>query len=125
LDTHPHLLQAVEGFYPPFTSFPLFCHSLPGANFSTPSWGSNNPFIDAEVAALLMKGAIQKVPLDPPSPSYISNLFLVPKSGGLRPILNLMHLNEGHLDTPHFRIETREDVRQAIRPGDWAVSIDL
>ena len=65
-----------------------------------------------------MKGAIEEVPLDPPYLGYISNLFLVP-------ILNLKRLNAGFLDTPRFKMETVEDVRQAIRPGDWATSIDL
>ena len=34
-------------------------------------------------------------------------------------------LYAAHLDTPHFRMETPQDVRQTIRPGDWAASIDL
>jgi hypothetical protein len=43
----------------------------------------------------------------------------------MRPILNLKKLNVAHLDTPYFRMETMEDVRHALRPGDWAASIDL
>jgi hypothetical protein len=123
LETLPLLLQAVEGYCPPFTSPPPLTCS--GAAFSTPSQGANNPFIDAEVAALLEKGAIEEVPLDPP-PSFISNIFLVKKkNGGMRPVINLKRLNAAHLDTPHFRMETPQDVRHAIRAGDWAVSIDL
>jgi hypothetical protein len=88
--------------------------------------GTNNPFIDAEVAALHEKGAIEEVPLAPPPPSVISNIFLVwKKNGGMRPIINLKRLNAAHLDTPHFRMETPQDVCHAIRAGDWAVSIDL
>jgi hypothetical protein len=46
----------------------------------------NNIFINQEVAALLKKGAIEEVPLDPPYLGYISNVFLVPKkTGGMRP----------------------------------------
>jgi hypothetical protein len=30
-----------------------------------------------------------------------------------------------HLDTPYFRMEINENVRHALRPGDWAASIDL
>jgi hypothetical protein len=56
--------------------------------------------------------------LDPPSPGYISNVFLVQKkTGGMRPILNLKRLNKGLLDTPHFRMDTVEDVPQTICPG--------
>jgi hypothetical protein len=43
----------------------------------------------------------------------------------MRPVINLKHLNAAHLDTPHFRMETPQDVRHAIRAGDWAASIDL
>jgi hypothetical protein len=78
------------------------------------------------VEALLSKVAIEEVLLSPPSPCYISPIFLIPKkSGGMRPILNLKKLNAAHLDTPYFRIETMEDVRHALRPGDWAASINL
>jgi hypothetical protein len=69
LETPPQLLQAVEGYRPPFMlPPPLAC---PGAAFWTPLQGANNPFIDAEVAALLEKGAIEEVPS-----SFISNIFL-------------------------------------------------
>ena len=114
----------MEGYHPPFTSQPPL--SYPRARFSTPSQGSNNSLIDAEVAALLEKGAIEEVELHPPPLGYISNIFLVQKKNGkMRPVINLKKLNAAHLDTPHFRMETPQDVRQAIRPGDWAASIDL
>jgi hypothetical protein len=72
LESPPLLLQAVEGYRPPFTSPPpLTC---PGAAFSTPSQDANNPYIDIEVAALIKKGAIEVVPLVPPPPSFISNV---------------------------------------------------
>ena len=124
LGCNPHLLSTIRGYSPPFTSLPSL--SVPGENFSTPSQGANDDIIDKEVESLLLKGAIEEVPLSPPPPSFISNLFLVPKkSGGMRPILNLKRLNAAHLDTPYFRMETVGDVRHAIRPGDWASSIDL
>jgi hypothetical protein len=124
LDTPPHHLQAVEGYHLPFTSPPPL--SCPGVGFSTPSQGANNPLIDIEVAALIEKGAIEQVPLHPPPPSFISNIFLVQKKNGkMRPIINLKRLNAAHLETPHFRMESPQDVRHAILPGDWAASIDL
>jgi hypothetical protein len=105
----PHLLQAVEGYRPPFTSPPpLAC---PGFDFSTPSQGANNPFIDVKVAALLEKGAIEEVLLVPPPPSFISNIFLgKKKNGGMCPVINRKRLNAAHLETPHFRMETPQDV---------------
>jgi hypothetical protein len=47
------------------------------------------------------------------------------KNGKIRPVINLKKLNAARLETPHFRMESPQDVRQAIRPGDWAASIDL
>ena len=59
------------------------------------------------------------------SPGFYGRLFVVPKStGGWRPVLDLSTLNS-FLVTKHFRMETASSVRDAIRPGDWAVSIDL
>jgi hypothetical protein len=70
-------------------------------------------------------GGHQRGPPLPPPLSYISPIFLVPKKdGGMRPI-NLKRLNAAYLDTPHFRMEMVEDVCHALRPGDWATSIDL
>jgi len=118
LETSTQLLQAVEGYSPPFTTQPPL--SFPTGRFSTPSQGAfNDGLIDIEVAALLEKGAIEEVPLCPPSLGYVSNLFLVRKKNGkMRPVINLKRLNAEHLDTPHFRMETPSDVRNTIRPGD-------
>jgi hypothetical protein len=113
----PYALEDLTGFCPHFTSSPPL---------ALPSQGKNDHFIDKEVEALLSKGAIEEVPLSPSLPCYISPIFLIPKkSGGMRPILNLKKLNAAHLDTPYFRMETMEDVRHALRPGDWVASIDL
>jgi hypothetical protein len=42
----------------------------------------------------------------------------------MRPILILKKLNAAPLNTPYFRMETVKDVCHALRPGDWAASID-
>jgi hypothetical protein len=76
----PPLLQAVEGYRPPFMSPPPLACS--GVNFSTPSQGANNHHIDLEVEAMLAKGAIEEVSLFPPPPSFISTIFLVKKKNG-------------------------------------------
>ena len=69
------------------------------------------------------KGAIEEV--SPHSRAFYGRLFTVPKSsGGLRPVLDLSPLNK-HLQVIHFRMETPRSVRDAIRPGDWATSLDL
>jgi hypothetical protein len=100
------------------TSPPL--HLLPcRVRTSALPQGKNNFYIDQEVEILLLKEAIEEVPLFPPLLSYISNIFLVPKkSNGMRSILNLKKLNAAHLNTPYFRMETVEDVCHTLRPGD-------
>ena len=62
---------------------------------------------------------------DPSSPGFYSHLFVVPKANGeLRPILDLSPLNRFLRRMP-FKMESAHSIRQAISPGDWAVSIDL
>ena len=77
-----------------------------------------------EIQALLSKGAIE--PLSPPvCPGFYGRLFCVPKtSGGWRPVLDLSPLNR-FLKRIHFRMETAASIRESIREGDWAASIDL
>ena len=62
---------------------------------------------------MLEKGAIEEVP---PSERYYSHLFLVPKSIGWRPIINLKRLNATFLETPHFRMNTTKGVANLLRP---------
>ena len=80
--------------------------------------------IDKEIVDMLAKGAIRRVKTL--SPGYHSNIFVVPKKdGGFRPIINLKPLNRTFISAPHFRMDTVKDVAILLRPGDWAVSIDL
>ena len=79
--------------------------------------------LDAEVQALLAKGAIE--PVRDVSPGFFGRLFCVPKSsGGHRPVLDLSSLNR-FLEKIPFRMETMTSIREGIQPGDWAASIDL
>ena len=79
--------------------------------------------LEEEIAALLEKGACQEVPFS--SPGFYGRLFVVPKlTGGWRPVLDLSRLND-FLVAPKFRMETPTSLREALRPGDWAASIDL
>ncbi len=78
----------------------------------------------SEVSSLLAKDAIEEV-RDIGSPGFYSHLFIVPKKNGkLRPVLDLSALNRSVL-IERFKMETASTIRSAIRPGDWAVSIDL
>ena len=77
----------------------------------------------AEIAALLAKGAVERTRDHPRL--CLSPIFLVPKrSGKFRLILNLKRINQ-HINTEHFRMETLASILPCLKPGDWAVSIDL
>ena len=56
---------------------------------------------------------------------FYSRYFLVPKKdGGLRPILDLRHLNKALMTHP-FKMLTTKQILAHIRPGDWFFSVDL
>lgn len=79
--------------------------------------------LHSEILSLLAKGAIEEVPLS--SPGFYGRIFVVPKTlGGFRPVLDLSALN-AFLRVISFRMETAASVRAAVRPGDWAASLDL
>ena len=79
--------------------------------------------LDEEVRQLTLKAAIEPVPVG--QACFHSHLFLVPKPGGKwRPVIDLKALNRT-IDIPSFSMETPESIRALMRPGDWAVSIDL
>ena len=73
---------------------------------------------------MLGKEAISEVP-PPFSPGFYGRIFVVPKtSGGWRPVLDLSALNK-YVRQIKFRMETPLSVRDSIRQGDWATSLDL
>ncbi|XP_068583377.1 LOW QUALITY PROTEIN: uncharacterized protein [Cebidichthys violaceus] len=78
-----------------------------------------------ELAALLAKGAIERVdPLSQPGGFY-STYFLVKKKGsGLRPVLDLRGLNK-FLKVLPFHMLSTADVLRAVSRGEWFTSVDL
>ena len=79
--------------------------------------------IDQEVQSLLEKGTITKV--NPESPSFYSRIFLVPKKdGGQHPVINLCPLNQ-FVDKKSFKMDTLKSLKEILRPGDWAVTLDI
>ena len=81
--------------------------------------------LQAEIAKLLRKRAIEQVHPSLSESSFYSRYFLVPKKdGALRPILDLRHLNKALMRRPFKMITTRKILAQ-IRPGDWFISLDL
>ena len=83
---------------------------------------AHHPIIEKEVDELLAKGAIE------PSScggGFYSSMFVVPKhTGGLRPILNLKHVN-CYMHIPSFKMPVIRHVQQLVQHGDCAFSIDL
>ena len=80
--------------------------------------------LDTEVTTMLEKNAIEHVP--DPGPGFYSRMFVVPKPGvnRWRPIIDLSVLNRW-VDVPSCKFETNRSVMQALRQGDWMVSVDL
>ena len=77
-----------------------------------------------EVADMLVKSAIRRVPYNPQEGFY-SRIFLAPKKNGKwRPVINLRPLNQ-FLKKQHFKMSTPAEVIQEVEEGDWLVSIDL
>ena len=110
-----------SGFRLPWAASPAPTMSHPPA--CRPCSSQARSALDKEVLSMEEKGAIEEV--SPHSRAFYGRLFTVPKSsGGLRPVLDLSPLNK-HLQVIHFRMETPRSVRDAIRPGDWATSLDL
>ncbi|KAL0173136.1 hypothetical protein M9458_033447, partial [Cirrhinus mrigala] len=79
----------------------------------------------SEVLILLEKGAIEVVHPAQSESGFYSRYFLVPKKdGGLRPILDLRHLNQALMKRP-FKMLTLKQILSHVRPGDWFLSLDL
>ena len=78
-----------------------------------------------EVVTLLEKGAIEPVPESEEGTGFYSTFFVVPKKPeGLRPILNLKQFNHSVV-RKGFRLDSIRSIKNEIRPGDLAVSVDL
>ena len=112
------ILELVQGYRIPFAHPPPL--SLPRPSSIT---RFSNRVVDEELASLLNKGAVEKIPRN--SRGYYSRIFCVPKPVRWRPIINLKLLNARYIETPHFRMDTTKDVALLLRPNDWAATIDL
>ena len=81
--------------------------------------------LEQEVYSLLEKGAIEHVPPPVRESGFYSRYFKVPKKdGGLRPLLDLRHLNRS-LRRFRFKMLTNPIIVSQIQSEDWFVTIDL
>ena len=91
----------------------------------TPVLSECAPVMRADIAVLLVKGAIEPVPPADMKTGFYSPYFIVPKKGGgLRPILDLRVLNRSLHRLP-FKMLTQKRIFKCIRPQDWFAAIDL
>ena len=75
--------------------------------------------------ALLAKGTVEIVPPANSESGFFSRYFLVPKrDGGLRPILDLRHLNSSLMHWS-FKMMTVKKIFAHICPEDWFLTVDL
>ena len=80
--------------------------------------------LDREVQDLLSKQAVWPCPHR--TEGFYSTLFAVPKKGGgWRTVINLKSLNSYLVRTPHFKMETIQSLKDALRQGDFMVKLDL
>ncbi len=81
--------------------------------------------MEQEVHSLLVKEAIERVPPLYRESGFYGRYFIVPrKDGGLRPILDLRHLNRS-LRRFRFKMLTIPTIVSQIRSEDWFVTIGL
>ena len=114
-----------EGYQIPFKELPVLS-KLPVKFHSHRPGSPQFVALEAEIQAMLEKGAIEVVP-QPMTAGYYARMFVVPKGDRAlewRPIIDLTRLNR-HIDTTTFKMETPRSVMQAVRPGDYFISLDL
>ena len=79
-------------------------------------------FVDKEIAALLLLGAIEQLDYQP---HCVSALGVVPKKHNkFRLIHNLQELNS-HCVSSGFQYQDIRSVRKCVRPGDQLVTLDI
>lgn len=111
--THGYRIQFLHR--PPVTRTPTF---------TTVADPHQRAVLQAELSALLGKGAIREVASGDQQAGFFSRYFLTPKrDGGLRPILDLRGLNQ-YLRPLRCWILTVPRVRQAISAGDWFAHLE-
>ena len=117
---YPLPFQKIQGQAPEIT---LTERSPPGLITKYARGSDKQCALDLKVKELLAKNAIQEMP--PGEKGFFNRVFLRAKSsGGFRLILDVSELNK-HLICPTFKMDTTKVVRQAVKVGQWATSIDF
>ena len=114
----PWILQAVSGYHLEFETTPPQVNLPKLPKFTK----RETPLIESEIRKLISKGAVTEV--SPCEDEFISTVFLVPKTGDFRPVINLKPLNQ-FVEKIHFKMDNIRMAWNCISPGDFMVSIDL
>ena len=79
--------------------------------------------LESMIKELVAKKCVMEVPKG--EQGFYSRVFLVPKkSGGWRLVIDLSQLNQS-LTPVSFSMDTLSRIKQVLRPGMWATSVDL
>ena len=112
-------LNIVRGYQPQFLT-------EPSQSFQPKTFVRNKQeakIIQEEIDTLLEKEAME--PTSHNQAQFVSNFFLVKKkSGGFRPVINLMNLNQ-FIHTEHFTMKTITNLRTMLLKDDWIVTIGI
>ncbi len=96
-----------------------------GVQLTVVNSASKASVLQQELSSLLQKGAIEEIPQSDIERGFFSRYFLVPKRDvGLRPILDLRHLNFS-LYKGKFKMLMMKTIMSQIQGEDWFVTIDL
>lgn len=114
-----YILKIISGYRIPFSNRPpLHLPDRHNSRLATHETSKMSAVIEK------MKTERVLVPVHA-SPSFLSRMFLVPKTdGSMRPIFDLRSLNQFVLTTP-FRLINVHKVPAFLQPNDWLVKIDL
>ena len=119
LQKKPWVLQQVMGHKVEFNSEPFQSHQ-PVTECSQ----QEAPLMQREIELLLAKGAIIPITQAPAEQGFISTVFLDPKDGGARPVINLRALNY-FISSQHFKMEGMHLLKDLIQSGNWVMRVDL
>ena len=106
------ILSIVKGYQIPFTNLPLEEKSLNTIKMLE----QQSLLFDQEISELLEKGAVQKA--ETIQEEFLSNLFLVGKDGGNRPVVNLKKLNT-FIPYDHFKMKVLQCLKFLLEQNDF------